>query len=478
MVTEKSLQPRAFSIMPLVWSLGSTFGPAIGGALVHPAERFPSLFGDSWFLHKFPFALPNIILACFFLISCATGFLFLQETLESKRHTRDMGRQIGKKVTRSVKKIWYSVTGQGSHLRHRHHQSHHDRSLICDEEESGSLLYRVVSNTSSTFPENMAIEHSSPPTKVTLAEVFSPQTTLALMVYMIMALHSVAYDQVLPVFLNYPPINPNDGPIHLPFRFIGGFGLNSSHIGGIFTAYGIVCGLVQILLFPSACQRFGVLNCFKACMIMYPVVYLVTPYTALIQTSRPRIAVLMVIMIFKSFCVIFGFPCITILFTNSATDLRILGTINGFATLFSGIGRAVGPAIAGAFFSWGLNNGTVLVSFWVLGLIAMIGAVPAWWMVEGDGPRHVDDSSSSDDDIVPGLEEEETLVDEHGEAFSRGMGYEDNLTVVDEVDESDDRKTPLLGGKLSNKPVAARHDHTNYSTFIAPSQETVRKVPS
>ena len=78
MVPEKELQPRAFSIMPLVWTIGSIFGPAFGGALARPAEKHPDLFGDSVFLRRYPFALPNIASACFFVVGITTGFLFLQ----------------------------------------------------------------------------------------------------------------------------------------------------------------------------------------------------------------------------------------------------------------------------------------------------------------------------------------------------------------------------------------------------------------
>jgi MFS family permease len=78
MVPERELQPRAFSIMPLVWTLGSIFGPIFGGALANPAANHPDVFGDSVFFKKFPFALPNIIGSCFFIIGLFTGFLFLQ----------------------------------------------------------------------------------------------------------------------------------------------------------------------------------------------------------------------------------------------------------------------------------------------------------------------------------------------------------------------------------------------------------------
>lgn len=99
---------------------------------------------------------------------------------------------------------------------------------------------------------------------VTLWEVFTPQTSINLLAYTFLALHSVAYDQVLPVFLNYPRVTPDASNTHLPFQFTGGFGLSSDKIGTIFTVYGVACGIVQFFLFPTLCARFGVLNCYRA----------------------------------------------------------------------------------------------------------------------------------------------------------------------------------------------------------------------
>jgi hypothetical protein len=77
LVPERELQPRAFSVMPLVWTIGSIFGPAFGGALANPAARYPHLFGENKFFKAYPFALPNLVACIFFTTGLSTGFLFL-----------------------------------------------------------------------------------------------------------------------------------------------------------------------------------------------------------------------------------------------------------------------------------------------------------------------------------------------------------------------------------------------------------------
>lgn len=78
MVPEKELQPVAFSLMPLVWSLGSIFGPAFGGLFAKPAQQFPALFGGVPFWEKYQFFLPNLLACVIFLFSIATAALFLK----------------------------------------------------------------------------------------------------------------------------------------------------------------------------------------------------------------------------------------------------------------------------------------------------------------------------------------------------------------------------------------------------------------
>lgn len=83
MVPERELQPRAFSIMPLVWSVGSIFGPALGGILANPAKTHPDLFGNSRFFQKFPYALPNLVTSSLFFFGFVAGIFFLRVSTSS-----------------------------------------------------------------------------------------------------------------------------------------------------------------------------------------------------------------------------------------------------------------------------------------------------------------------------------------------------------------------------------------------------------
>lgn len=94
-VTVKEHQPRAYSIMPFVWCLGSIVGPALGGALAQPCENYPGLFPRNTLFDRFPFLLPNLVCIVVLICGIVVGFLFLEETHPVKKHRRDPGCELG-----------------------------------------------------------------------------------------------------------------------------------------------------------------------------------------------------------------------------------------------------------------------------------------------------------------------------------------------------------------------------------------------
>ncbi len=73
-------EPRAYAIMPFVWSVGCIIGPAVGGTFANPVRGFPSVFPKGGFFDEYPWALPNLICAAIMMFSIALSWLCLAET--------------------------------------------------------------------------------------------------------------------------------------------------------------------------------------------------------------------------------------------------------------------------------------------------------------------------------------------------------------------------------------------------------------
>lgn len=217
--------------------------------------------------------------------------------------------------------------------------------------------------------------------------------------------------QLIPVFLHHPPQDANDPNISLPFKFSGGFGIDSRRIGAMFTFFAISSTLFQFLLFPPLARNLGVLNCLRIAFLIYPVVFFVTPFVSLIPDHTAKQAVMIALLVVRGLAGTFAFPTSTIMLTNSAASLKVLGTINGVATSVSAIGRASGPAIGGGLFTWGVKRGYVIVPFWTLTVISLVASIPTWWLVEGKGFGGGDDSETEEEDVDSILEDEENATE-------------------------------------------------------------------
>ncbi|KAL2826792.1 major facilitator superfamily domain-containing protein [Aspergillus cavernicola] len=359
MIQDKELQPRAFSIMPMVWTIGSIFGPAFGGSLAHPAEKYPEVFGNSRFLKDYPFALPNMVSAAFFIIGITTGYLFLHETLAAKKGHRDAGLVLGQILTRPCAR-----------------QREKSRFIMPDDERTPLLI-----ESQHTTKALQGIPEVKQPR---WREVFTSQSALILLTYALMSVHTMAFDSLFPVFLHNPVQRLQDNPdMQLPFKFVGGCAMDSQQIGMFYTLTGIIGMVMQFYVFPTFAKRFGVLNCVKAPTVVSPILYLLTPYIPLVPESM-RNATIFSLVLAKLTCAIFIFPCITILLTNSASSLSILGTLNGVATSVSAIGRAAGPAVLGPIFSLGVRAGYIIIPWWFLSFLSVVAAIPVLWIVESD----------------------------------------------------------------------------------------------
>jgi MFS family permease len=405
MVPHRSLQPRAFSLLPLVWQVGSIVGPVLGGALASPATTMPQIFGKNKFLRAYPYALPNLVNGVFFSIGIIEGFLFLKESLESKKHRRDYGLVLGSALMKPC--------------------THKKRAANSTDDDELKTPLKTTRK-----PENLP-----PPS---YREVFTRQSNLGLLSYCILAFHSVPFGQLLPVFMHLPV--QREG-VSLPFKFTGGFGLDSGRIGVIFTIYAVFCMTCQFTIFPMVTKRLGVLFCMRACTFVVPFTYIITPYTVLMPTPMKQQAALLAVMFVQGFAGVFAFPCITILLTNSASSLRLLGTLNGIATALSAVSKAAGPYLGGRTFTWGADAGYIIAAWWLMAGVAILGHISTWWLVEMDGFAQRDEKENDDD-------HEYVYLDSRENPEHTGSDTDTTLHTPEE-DESDDE----LDGSVEGKPL-------------------------
>ncbi|OUM54480.1 hypothetical protein BVG19_g3879 [[Candida] boidinii] len=106
---EKRHQALALSVVPLLWQVGCIIGPLSGylvdSDILKDGNNEQFILGNGGkktLFEKYPFALSNLVVAFFLIVSLIVTILFLNETCEGIKDKRDVGLEIGDKIRRSL----------------------------------------------------------------------------------------------------------------------------------------------------------------------------------------------------------------------------------------------------------------------------------------------------------------------------------------------------------------------------------------
>jgi len=322
---------------------------------VQPAKQYPATFEGGLF-QKYPFLLPPLVVSIIFVAGLTVATLFLRETLESRKNRKDYGRQLGLKLICSGRQ--------------------RNRNMLEAEDESEPFIFEEAITLDTVGSSGLRVH------KTQLKNLLSQQSSLNLLVGALLFMHSQAYDQLLPILMHHPVQDTDSRARQLPLKFASGFGMTSSQVGLLYTLYGLSGIIVQIFAFPRIAKKYGVLNCMKTVVTLFALIYLVTPFTALVPTSYGKqTALFLAVFSYGSLCT-FAFPCASIMLTGSASSSSVLGTLTGVSVGTSAIGGAIGSVIGGNVFTSGVARGYLLDPYFALAIISIVAAIPVFYLKE------------------------------------------------------------------------------------------------
>jgi len=157
--------------------------------------------------------------------------------------------------------------------------------------------------------------------------------------YSFLSLHSASFDQLLPLLGNS---SIKHGGLGLPCAFISLVVLFSS----------IAAGVVILKFFEKSVQRLGLLQLFRLCSWVFPVIYIVTPLLSKpAQGSQAGIIIASATSVFaKTLVTEFAQTLVLVLVTSASPDSYSLATIMGFMQCAS-VFRSLAVAGTGVAFS-------------------------------------------------------------------------------------------------------------------------------
>ncbi|XXG98554.1 2,5-diamino-6-(ribosylamino)-4(3H)-pyrimidinone 5'-phosphate reductase [Hypoxylon texense] len=360
LVTAKEHQPRAYTIMPVVWCLGSIIGPMIGGALARPCISYPSLFPPGTIWDRYPYLLPNLFSAFIVLIGVVNGILFLEETHAEKKTKPDRGLRLGNWILSGLPIFRKCAESRDEKTKLAEMEA---QPLIDHDEQLPG--YRTNENSPESSPRLRSASVASVSWDSLDLEDGRENANLGI--------SGIFTRPLFPVFLSTaPPDEPR--PISLPFKFVDGFGLDSKTIGIILSAQGAYQLLINMFLIPPVLKRFGARRLFRFLVVAYFLLYLITPYLVLLPEEYRMLGVGMV-LVWKCTFASMAYPSNAILTADSAPSHLALGTINGVAASTASLCRAFGPTISGILYAIGLQSGYSGLAWWCSAFVAIGGAV-------------------------------------------------------------------------------------------------------
>ncbi|KAF9499984.1 MFS general substrate transporter [Pleurotus eryngii] len=205
-ITDESNIADAFACLPLIWSIGGTVGPIIGGTLSNPATSYPSSVFSTWPLFiKHPYLLPCMVAAVYSLVSLTVGLHWLDE-----------------------------VAPAGVAMPH-------DELFVDVPSESTPLLPPSPSSTTVSLPSSISSATISHSTKTLLA---IPSIRFSIINLAFLAFADQSCQVILPLFFSTP-------------TSLYGLALRPYAIGVTLGAFGILNGFIQVYALGWLTSRFG-----------------------------------------------------------------------------------------------------------------------------------------------------------------------------------------------------------------------------
>lgn len=341
-VTDRTNQSSAFTWLPVVYSLGSITGPALGGLLVGaPRSRGD---GTPYFDGTYPFLAPNVASAALLGLTVVVLGIWFDETLDRcDRRTLPAGLVW-------IDELWAWCCSLAPSKKAK-------SSSETASDEEGSPNNTETSPLLSSSPSEDATQGGDDadedgddgdndsaaklPLKKTalLKQLLNHKTVLLLLTYLVFQLSNISFNSLYPIF--------SAGPLPT------GRELPPGMIGLLLSFAGAATIVFQVTAFQPVKSKLGNLGTYRGALFGLAVSMLAMPWVPAAQEGREWQLHLQMgsVLVFKNICAVGGLSSVMLLINNSAPSNETLGTLNGIAQTLSAAGRSVGPFLSGALFS-------------------------------------------------------------------------------------------------------------------------------
>ncbi|XP_030548317.1 protein ZINC INDUCED FACILITATOR-LIKE 1-like isoform X1 [Rhodamnia argentea] len=316
-IFREEYQALGVSTVSTAWGIGLIIGPALGGYLAQPAEKFPSVFSKESVFGRFPYFLPCLAISLFaFAVSIAS--CWLPETL------------------------------------HVHHGSS-ELDESCEDVETASLQ-------ADTTYKTQRVEGKA--SKKSLLRNWPLMSSI--IVYCVFSLHDMAYTEIFSLWAVSP-------------RRYGGLSYTTEDVGTVLAISGASLLIFQTCLYPYFNRLLGSVVVARVSGVLSIPLLSSFPFIAML-TGLSLSTVLNCASVAKNVLSTSIITSLFLL-QNKAVDQDQRGAANGIAMTAMSLFKAAGPAGGGTIFSWAQKRqdaaflpGDQMV-FFILNVVEAIGVL-------------------------------------------------------------------------------------------------------
>ncbi|KAF2715745.1 MFS general substrate transporter [Pleomassaria siparia CBS 279.74] len=359
---EKRYRVRALTLLPLCANIGSLLGSLIGGFLASATTR-----SSSGMTSQYPYAAPNICVAVIQALVGLAALFALEDTLHHNT-TSMIRRDVATRPTETM--------------------------AAQDLDETSALL---PPSTPSTDTETRQPTYPSPSPALPFKKMWTPNVISTMLAHFIISGHLGTFASLWAVFLSMPVKLLRDQ--HPPVNFSGGLGMRPHSVGLALSAFGFAGIILQILVYPSVQERWGTIKVWRGALCVFPVVYLMAPFLALIASlgrsgeeaygdaDLKSPVLLWISLLFILILFVAGrtgvVPATSLLINDCTPHPSVRGTIHTTGVIVSNLSKAFFPPMAFAVLGYGLRIGIVGLGFWFVAALAVLSCVASLKVREG-----------------------------------------------------------------------------------------------
>ncbi|KAK7043855.1 hypothetical protein VNI00_008020 [Paramarasmius palmivorus] len=337
-ITDTTNRADAFTMIPIMWTFGTSLGPTLGGYLAEPATTWPGVFGKVKLFIDYPFFLPCFAAGLYAFMTFVIPLFNLKETLPSKTITKSENEADDESspllnTISDPNEIDYGTA------QHTHESTTSESNAIC-------------------APTSSAKEQPSPPS------IFNPALKITLVNYWFLHFTEMSYSVLIPLLYGTSPA-------------FGGLGFSARTIGTIMAAYSFTNAFVQMFFLKNVLKKLGPRKMYILSYASFVVDFgMLMVEQVLVRSGCGRgwIWAAIVLQLSSASLINTAFSSISLLTVEAATP-GTLGAVNGLAQAGASGFRGLGPSVASSLFALSLHSGILggYLVYVIMGGITLAG---------------------------------------------------------------------------------------------------------